>query len=401
MSIEHPATLVRLQDSLDSDGGNVAIRVPTSGVLYSAPIVAAPVTPGDWSSYTDDFPGSSFGSLWDGGYGTRTVTGNRVRMPTVGYQGQDSVAHDLVDQQIVWKNEPDSTGGYCGATIRRAGGGTVVCTMYSKGGHGTLETEFSNGGSSSTSSITYSSTDHLWMRFRHSSTTNQIFMETSPNGTTWTTRATHSISLADVRTVDIQIEAGEFGGSGSGYAYISKLNLPPAGAAIALDGTSSGSSSSSGNLSLANALAGSSNGTSSSTGSLGLATALTATSTGGSTSSGSLRLAMALTGTSAGTSTSSATQLVNLVPLTGNSAGSSTSTAALALAAALTGTSAGTSTSSASLDLGQGLTGSSSGTSTTTGSLVLGAGVGGHQLGHRHLRRGLDGRPHHRTGRHQ
>jgi len=145
------------------------------------------------------------------------------------------------------------------------------------------------------------------------------------------------------------------------------------GAAVALDGTSTGTSSDTGNLILSLALAGQTDGVSTTTGALALAVALAGQTDGVATVTGAMVLSIALNGQSDGTSTTTGDLTVTAaaIALDGTSDGTSTATADLALSLPLVGQSDGTSTTTGAFTLSLALAASSDGTSTTTGDLSV------------------------------
>ena len=148
------------------------------------------------------------------------------------------------------------------------------------------------------------------------------------------------------------------------------------GAAVALDGTSTGTSSDTGDLILSIALAGQSDGVSTTTGALAIAIALAGQSDGVSTVTGNMILAIALNGQSDGTSTTTGDLTVTSggpVPLAGQSDGLSTASGDLALSLPLVGGSDGLSTVTGAMVVALALVASSDGTSTATADMTVGA----------------------------
>ena len=78
--------------------------------------------------------------------------------------------------------------------------------------------------------ITYSSTNHAWWRFRHSGIT--VYWETSPDGTTWTTQASAAASgLFSLNSLEVHfyVESYGSGNPSPGTAQFSNLNIVPGG----------------------------------------------------------------------------------------------------------------------------------------------------------------------------
>lgn len=139
-----------------------------------------------------------------------------------------------------------------------------------------------------------------------------------------------------------------------------------------LAGSSACTSSTTGAVAVSVALAGTSAGSSTTIGAFaGSAIALGAQSTGTATTSGSVRALRSLGGTSTGTSSTTGDARA-ILALSGISAGTSTTTASFrAAAAALSGTSTALSTTTGTVHAVRALMGSSAGLSTSTGSLGI------------------------------
>jgi hypothetical protein len=152
------------------------------------------------------------------------------------------------------------------------------------------------------------------------------------------------------------------------------------GTSHALAGTSAGTSTSTGAVTVTHPLAGTSAGTSTSTGAVAVTHPLAGTSAGTSTSVGALTVAHPLAGTSAGTSATTGDLSVSH-SLAGTSAGSSTSVGNLTVTAggvqALAGTSAGSSTSTGALSVAHSLAGESDGSSFDTAAVSANYAVAG------------------------
>jgi hypothetical protein len=76
-----------------------------------------------------------------------------------------------------------------------------------------------NGGASSSTNITYSSTQHKFWRFRHDQATDQIVFETSSDGATWVARRTVARQFANT-ALKIEIDGGSFQSGGSSTTAI-------------------------------------------------------------------------------------------------------------------------------------------------------------------------------------
>jgi hypothetical protein len=150
-----------------------------------------------FSTLTDAFP-SSIDSKWTASAGV-SATGGRARINcTTAYPNMyTSGAYQIQGSTLAVKVP----------TVPTAGGGSnVTMSAYVMPGPTVsttnLEFEYSpntgnlvlknnvGGTDASPTTLTYSATDHLWWRFRE--TGGSIYMETSPDNTTWTTRRTIS-----------------------------------------------------------------------------------------------------------------------------------------------------------------------------------------------------------------
>lgn len=149
------------------------------------------------STLTDAFP-SSIDSKWTASAGV-SATGGRARINcTTAYPNLYTTgAYELQGSTLAFKVPTvPVTGGGSNVTMSAyvMPGPTVSTTNlefeYSPN-TGNLVLKNNVGGSdASPTTLTYSATDHLWWRFRE--TGGSIYMETSPDNTTWTTRRTIS-----------------------------------------------------------------------------------------------------------------------------------------------------------------------------------------------------------------
>jgi hypothetical protein len=182
-----------------------------------------------WGAYSTNFPGSgtTLPSGWFG-YGTRSISGNKLRYPITGsnYAGATRYGDDLLASQILCRVEPGATG-VCGIDVYD--GGTIRAQIQFNGGTITFKV---NG--STLASMAYNATDHAWWQVRESAGT--LYLETSPTGApgTWTTRGS-AATPAGMDTADVDLNAG--GGSATSEAAFSEFNLPPAGGGSNVTGT--------------------------------------------------------------------------------------------------------------------------------------------------------------------
>jgi hypothetical protein len=98
--------------------------------------------------------------------------------------------------------------------------GTLYCQSYS----GTTKT--------TRGSVAYSATSMLWWRFRHDGT--NVYWETSPDGTTWTARATvAATSLPDLSAGFVMLDSGFFSGATSTpHALFDTVNSEPSTSSV-------------------------------------------------------------------------------------------------------------------------------------------------------------------------
>lgn len=149
------------------------------------------------STLTDTFT-SSIDSKWTASAGV-AATGGRARIDctTATPNMRTSGAYEIQNSTLTFKVPAvPVTGG--GSTVKFSGylmpgptsSSTNLAFEYSPN-TGNLVLKNNVGGTdASPTTLTYSSTDHLWWRFRETSGT--ILMETSPDNSTWTTRRTIS-----------------------------------------------------------------------------------------------------------------------------------------------------------------------------------------------------------------
>lgn len=174
-----------------------------------------------WATIQTDFPGSgtTLPSEWFG-YGTRSISGNKLRYPITGsnYAGATRYDEDLTDSHIFCRVEPGATG-YIGIDLYD--GGTIRIQMLWNGGTFTCKI---NG--STVVSPTYNATNHAWWKIRESGGT--VYFEASPSGEdgSWTTLGSGS-TPAGMNTADCDLNAG--GGSATSEAAFSSFNIAGSG----------------------------------------------------------------------------------------------------------------------------------------------------------------------------
>jgi hypothetical protein len=148
-----------------------------------------------FNTLVDDFEdGVLDTSLWSASYGDPDETGGRARIPcTTGYAGLKSgSAYSLTDAGIVIRLHAPTPGG---ATTAAASVLVLTSTGGTDGGFIIdpaqnaiglyLREGYADGGAVF---LTYSPTDHAWLRFREED--GSVYWDTSPDGTVWTNRRT-------------------------------------------------------------------------------------------------------------------------------------------------------------------------------------------------------------------
>jgi len=180
--------------------------------------------------------GSINTSLWTGNYGDLIESGGRIRIPcTTGYAGLKSAStYTLTGSQILLRAYPPVAGGATSAAasilVLSSTGGTDAgfivdraqnaIGLYSRVGYADGSAVF----------LTYSATDHAWLRLRETGGT--LFWDTSADGVNWTNRRTASTpAWASDANLAFLIEAHRDAGTDD-YAEADYVNLPPVNVAL-------------------------------------------------------------------------------------------------------------------------------------------------------------------------
>lgn len=149
-----------------------------------------------FSALTDNFNDGLIGPEWGNAYGGVTETGGRARVPcTAGYAGYQTGAAYTLTGSSVYLQVPVVP------ALSTATTEAIACMMILSGTAGTRlgvvinavgnlirfksETGYYDPASVD---ITYNATTHKWLRI--SETGGNVLWDTSPDGTTWTTRRT-------------------------------------------------------------------------------------------------------------------------------------------------------------------------------------------------------------------
>lgn len=170
-------------------------------------------------------------SLWSGSYGDPDEVAGRARIPcTTGYAGLKSgSSYTLTGAGITIRLHAPAAGGAASAAasclVLTGTGGTdagfIVDAAQSAVGL-YLREGYADGGAVF---LTYSPTDHAWLRFREAAGT--LFWETSPDGIAWTNRRTAATpSWAADTNLAFLIEGHRDAGTND-FAEIDSVNVSP------------------------------------------------------------------------------------------------------------------------------------------------------------------------------
>lgn len=189
-------------------------------------------TDSKWENYTDDFPGSALGSLWNAPYGDAiTVSGNKATFPTTTttYSGfGSSTTHSLIGSYVLVYLNPRTTGGYIGISVKASNNTDIMAASY-RHTAGQLWGDYNGSDWSDTDSqgtVSFSGAD-VWLRVREASGTG--YMEYSTDGSTWNTIHSDTLSasaLTELATAKIELNQGPFSSSITSTGSFSKFNLP-------------------------------------------------------------------------------------------------------------------------------------------------------------------------------
>ncbi len=143
----------------------------------------------------DDFEdGSLDTTLWSGSYGDPSETGGRARIPcTTGYAGLKSASiYTLTGSALVIGLYPPTPGGATTAAasvlVLSSTGGTDAGFIVDPAPNAVglyLREGYADGAAVF---LTYSATDHAWLRFREDA--GSLYWDTSPDGADWTNQRT-------------------------------------------------------------------------------------------------------------------------------------------------------------------------------------------------------------------
>ncbi|MEU1919343.1 hypothetical protein ABZ742_04120 [Streptomyces albogriseolus] len=148
------------------------------------------------SALVDNFNDGVIGPNWGDSYGGATETGGRARVPLVAgaYAGyQTGRAWTLAGASVYLKlvtRPAASTGTDVSANflVTSATAGTSIGFKYNAVTNKLRLQSNVDYYDPAAIELTYSATDHLWLRLREDGT--NVYWDTSPNGSTWTNRRT-------------------------------------------------------------------------------------------------------------------------------------------------------------------------------------------------------------------
>ncbi|MGQ5576315.1 hypothetical protein [Streptomyces sp. ECR3.8] len=148
------------------------------------------------TTLVDNFNDNVIGPNWGDSYGGATETGGRARVPLVAgaYAGyQTGRAWTLAGASIYLKlvtRPAASTGTDVSANflVTSATAGTSIGFKYNAVTNKLRLQSTVDYYDAAAIELTYSATDHLWLRLREDGT--NVYWDTSPNGSTWTNRRT-------------------------------------------------------------------------------------------------------------------------------------------------------------------------------------------------------------------
>lgn len=188
---------------------------------------------------TDTFDGVALDPQWSTTFGTVTVAGGFVEQEFEdsfsGFGTEPAGDYDLTSSPIYVRlfDIVPTTGGDTRAFIELLEDGATAPEHSIRCGYrdGDLVGEVWTAGPSLNTifSITYNTTDHAFVRIANDG--DDIDFDTSPDGETWTTRGTASVSGDidgdfDISTLDVRLTGGDIGGTTTGSARFDHLNIP-------------------------------------------------------------------------------------------------------------------------------------------------------------------------------
>lgn len=185
-----------------------------------------------FDALVDDFEDGVLNTtLWSGSYGDPDEVGGRARIPcTTGYAGLKSAsAYTLTGSGITIRLHPPTPNGAATAaasvlvltSVGGTDGGFIVDPAQNAIGL-YLREGYADGGAVF---LTYSATDHAWLRFRENA--GSVYWDTSPDGVTWTNQRTATTPAWTADTDLAFLIEGHRDAGTPDYVEVESVNVPP------------------------------------------------------------------------------------------------------------------------------------------------------------------------------
>lgn len=185
-----------------------------------------------FSELVDDFEDGTLNTtLWSGSYGDPDEVGGQARIPcTTGYAGLKSAStYTLTASAITIRlHAPDPGGATSSAAsvlvLSSVGGtdaGFIVDSAQTAVGL-YLREGYADGGAVF---LTYSATDHAWLRFREDAGT--LYWDTSPDGIDWTNQRTATTPAWAADTTLAFLIEGHRDAGADDFILVDSVNAPP------------------------------------------------------------------------------------------------------------------------------------------------------------------------------
>lgn len=185
-----------------------------------------------FNALQDDFnDGTLNTTIWSASYGPVDETGGRARIPCdTGYAGLKSgfeytLTGNGISLQLVAPTPSGAATAAASVLVLSATGGTdagfIVDPAQSAVGL-YLREGYSDPGAMF---LTYSATDHAWLRFRETGGT--LYWDTSTDGLTWTNRRTATTPAWAAETALAFLVEGHRDAGAPDFAEVDNVNIPP------------------------------------------------------------------------------------------------------------------------------------------------------------------------------
>lgn len=185
------------------------------------------------STLTDNFDDNTVNAtLWPNNFGGYSETGGRARVTCdANYNAYSSaLIYTLDESSILVRVFPPAAGGatteaWAQVLILSGTAGTdLMFEVDARLGNLNMSNRVGYADATSTQ-ITYSATDHAWLRFRE--TGGQTMWDTSPNGLAWTNRKTvTSPAYVTSTTLEFQMISHRNNGTND-FSEFDNVNVPP------------------------------------------------------------------------------------------------------------------------------------------------------------------------------